>query len=103
MLKRAWRAAPARSPPLSHPPWRQPRGKKMVSLVNSPTNDTRIEQHLCGIDLIFAPAQPRRVRRLSRTPPPHPPRRQPEVAQEALQEVALEAETREAPGWTSRL
>ena len=33
------------------PPWRQPRGKLMVSLVKSHTNATRIGWHLWGIDL----------------------------------------------------
>ena len=33
------------------PPWRQPRGKWMVYLVNSHTNATRIGWHLCKIDL----------------------------------------------------
>ena len=37
------------------PPWRQPRGKWMVSLVNSHTNATRIGWHLWEIDLRFAP------------------------------------------------
>ena len=36
-------AAPHPTPP---PPWRQPRGKSMVSLVNSHTNATRIGWHL---------------------------------------------------------
>jgi hypothetical protein len=36
------------------PPWRQPRGKSMVSLVNSHTNATRIGWHLWEIDLRFA-------------------------------------------------
>ena len=40
------------------PPWRQPRGKWMVSLVNSHTNATRIEWHLWEIDLRFAPGLP---------------------------------------------
>ena len=31
---------------LPHPPWRQPRGKLMVSLVNAHTNATRIGWHL---------------------------------------------------------
>jgi len=38
----------------SSPPWRQPRGKTMVSLVNSHANATRIRQHLWEIDLRFA-------------------------------------------------
>jgi len=37
------------------PPGRQPRGKSMVSLVNSHTNATRIGWHLWEIDLRFAP------------------------------------------------
>jgi len=40
------------------PPWRQPRGKSMVSFVNSHTNSTRIGWHLWEIDLIFAPGLP---------------------------------------------
>ena len=36
------------------PPWRQPRGKSMVSLVNSHANGTRIGCHLWEIDLRFA-------------------------------------------------
>ena len=40
------------------PPWRQPRGKQMVSLVNSHTNATRIGWHLWEIDLRFAPGLP---------------------------------------------
>ena len=40
------------------PPWRQPRGKWMVSLVNSDTNATRIGWHLWEIDLRFAPGLP---------------------------------------------
>ena len=40
------------------PPWRQPRGKLMVSLVNSHTNATRIGWHLWEIDLRFAPGLP---------------------------------------------
>jgi len=36
-------------------PWRQPRGKWIVSLVNSHENATRIGWHLCEIDLRFAP------------------------------------------------
>ena len=41
-----------------HPPWRQPRGKLMVSLVNSHTNATRIGWHLLEIDFRFAPGLP---------------------------------------------
>ena len=41
-----------------HPPWRQLRGKLMVSLVNFHTHATRIGWHPWGIDLIFAPGLP---------------------------------------------
>ena len=34
-------------------PWRQPRGKSMVSLVNSLTNATRIGWHVWEIDSTF--------------------------------------------------
>ena len=37
------------------PPWRQPMGKWMVSLVNSHTNATRIGWHLWEIDLKICP------------------------------------------------
>ena len=40
------------------PPWRQPRGKLMVSLVNSHTNATRIGWHLWEIDSRFAHGLP---------------------------------------------
>jgi len=40
------------------PPWRRPRGKSMVSSVNSHTNATRIGWHLWEIDLRFAPGLP---------------------------------------------
>ena len=40
---------------VSKPPWRQPRGKLMVSLVNSHADATRIGWHLWKIDLRFAP------------------------------------------------
>ena len=40
------------------PPWRQPRGKLMVSFVNSHTNATIIGWHLWEIDLIFVPELP---------------------------------------------
>ena len=40
------------------PPWRQPRGKSMVSLVNSHTNATGIGWHLWEIDLRFSPGLP---------------------------------------------
>ena len=36
------------------PPWKQPRGKWMVSLVNSDTNVTSKRWHLWEIDLRFA-------------------------------------------------
>ena len=36
------------------PPWRQPRGKWMISLVNSNTNINPKRWHLCEIDLRFA-------------------------------------------------
>ena len=41
-----------------HPPWMQPRGKTMVSLVNSHANATRIGGHVGEIDLRFAPGLP---------------------------------------------
>ena len=55
--------SPGRVPPghpllLPGPPWRQPRGKWMVSLVNSHRNATRIGWHLWEIDLRFAPELP---------------------------------------------
>jgi len=37
------------------PPWRQPRGKSMVSLVNSHSNASRIGWYLWEINLRFAP------------------------------------------------
>ena len=40
------------------PPWRQPRGKSMVSSVNSHTNATSRRWHLWEIDLIFAHGLP---------------------------------------------
>ena len=40
------------------PPWRQPRGKFMVSVANSHTHATRIGWHLWEIDLRFAPGLP---------------------------------------------
>ena len=43
---------------ITHPPWRQSRGKLMVSSVNSHTNATRIRWHLREIDLRFAPGLP---------------------------------------------
>ena len=42
----------------SSPPWRQPRGKLTVSLVNSNTNATKIGWHMWEIDLRFAPRLP---------------------------------------------
>ena len=48
----------ASSPLRPNPPWRQPRGKSMVSLVNFHTNATRIGWHLWEIDLRFAPGLP---------------------------------------------
>ena len=39
-------------------PWRQPRGKPIVSLVNSHTNATSKRWHLWEIDLRFAPGLP---------------------------------------------
>ena len=42
----------------SPPPWRQPKAKSMISLVNSHTNATRIGWHLWEIDLGFAPGLP---------------------------------------------
>ena len=42
----------------SEPPWRQPRGNLMVSLVNSHTNATKIGWHLWEIDSRFAPGLP---------------------------------------------
>ena len=51
--------SPPAPPPLPPaPPWRQPRGKSMVSLVNSHTNAIRIGWHLWEIDLKFAPGLP---------------------------------------------
>ena len=40
------------------PPWRQPRGKTIVSLVNSHTNATSKRENLLEIDLVFAPGLP---------------------------------------------
>ena len=40
------------------PPWRQPRGRLKVSLVNSHTIATRIGWHLWKIDSRFAPGFP---------------------------------------------
>ena len=40
------------------PPWRQPRGKSMVSSVNYHTNATMIRWHLWEIDSRFAPGLP---------------------------------------------
>ena len=47
--------SPHTKPP---PPWRQPRGKWVVSLVNSHTNATRIGWHMWEIDRRFAPGLP---------------------------------------------
>ena len=46
----AWRDFPALTPP----PWRQPRGKWTVSLVNFHTNASSKRWHLWEIDLGFA-------------------------------------------------
>jgi len=43
------------SPNRLRPPWRQPRGKQIVSLVNSHTNVTSRRWHLQEIDVRFAP------------------------------------------------
>jgi len=40
------------------PPWRQPKGKWMVALVNPHTHATRIGWHMWEIDLRFAPGLP---------------------------------------------
>jgi len=40
------------------PPWMQPRGNSMVSLINSHTNATRSRWHLWEIDSRFAPGLP---------------------------------------------
>ena len=48
----------ARATKSSSPPWSQPRGNSMVSLVNCHTNATRIGWHLWEIDLRFAPGLP---------------------------------------------
>jgi hypothetical protein len=68
--RRAWHAArPARvhpqhtptrteMPVQPYPPWRHPRGKYMVSLVNSHSNATSRRWHLLEIDLRFAPRLP---------------------------------------------
>jgi len=52
------RGGPLGSRRATFPPWRQPRGKSMVSLVNYHTNATRIGWHLWEIDLRFAPGLP---------------------------------------------
>jgi len=52
---------PGQTDPL--PPWRQPRGKTIVSLVHSHTNATRIGWHLWEIYLRFAPELPSGWRR----------------------------------------
>ena len=46
--------APQQVLPPPNPPWRQPRGKWMISLVNSHTNATSQKWHLWALDLIFA-------------------------------------------------
>jgi len=51
-------ALDARAESLHQPPWRQPRGKSMVSSVNSHTHVTRIGWHLWEIDLRFATGLP---------------------------------------------
>ena len=56
--KKEQRLRPGRRRPRQHPPWMQPRGNFMVSLVNSHTNSTRIGWHLWEIDLRFAPGSP---------------------------------------------
>ena len=43
---------------VQYTPWRQPRGKMMVSLVNSHTNATRIGWHLWEADSRFSPGLP---------------------------------------------
>ena len=55
-----------------HPPWRQPRCKSMVSLVNSHTNATRVGWHLWDIDLRFAPGLPPGRLRAARAVAPLP-------------------------------
>ena len=40
------------------PPWRQPRGKLKVSVVNSRSDATRFGCHLLEIDSSFTPASP---------------------------------------------
>jgi len=52
------------------PPWRQPRGKSMVSLVNSHTNATRIGWHLWEIDSRFVPGLPPGWIMNNKPPPP---------------------------------
>ena len=44
--------------PPALPPWIQPRGKLMVSLLKSHSNATSRRQHLWEIDLRFAPGLP---------------------------------------------
>ena len=57
-FKQDTRRVDARGKGSALPPWRQPRGKSMVYLVNSHTNATRIGRHLWEIDLRFAPGLP---------------------------------------------
>ena len=58
---------------LNGPPWSQPRGKLMVSQVNSHTNATRIGWHMWEIDLRFAPRLP--LLQSACAPRPHQPQR----------------------------
>ena len=58
-----WVARQARRPPayprfISRPPWRQAKGKWMISLVTSHTNAIFNSQHLWDIDLRFSPGLP---------------------------------------------
>jgi len=57
-------------PFFSAPPWRQPKGKTIVSLVNSHTNATRIGWHLWEIYLRFAPGLPPGWQGVSKHPIP---------------------------------
>ena len=54
MLKRVRPPHALRRRPFAGPPWRQPRGKWMISLVNSHTNATLKRWHMWEIDLGFA-------------------------------------------------
>ena len=69
-------------------PWRQPRGKIVVSLVNSHTNATRMGWHLWVINLIFVPWSPpgwrlqqsyRGTSPVKNSPPPQDPPRTPGI------------------------